>query len=85
MVHLRRFPPAPPAEPAQSAGRAEQIILQAHFHETAIAGVAQSLATDQFARRAFDAVALGQLLLELGGLHFLPAVLQEAVMFPDHQ
>ena len=77
--------PLDPAEqPPEIAGGTDQIVLKPDFGEAAIAGLAQAVAADQFALRAFDAVAFVHILLESLGLHFAAAVLQQRVEFTDH-
>jgi hypothetical protein len=75
-ARLRHFPREPAHEPAQIAGRPDQIVLQAHLAEPAIAGLAQSVTADQFALRAFDGVAAALFFFKRLGLHFLTAGLQ---------
>ena len=73
---MRGFPREPAHEPAQIAGRPDQIVLQAHLAQPAIAGLAQSVTADQFALRAFDGIAPALFGFKRLGLHFPAAGLQ---------
>ena len=85
MDRLGGEPSEAASQPAQIAGRTDQIVLQTYFRPAAVTGVAQPKGADQFALRAFDAVATVHLFLKRLGLHFPPAGLQETMMLPDHQ
>ena len=62
------------------ARRADQVVLQAHLRQAPVAGLTQPVATDQFALRAFDGVALMHGLFERIGLLFPPPPLQVFVV-----
>ena len=62
------------------ARRADQVVLQAHLRQAPVAGLTQPVATDQFALRAFDGVALMHALFECIGLLVPPPLLQVFVV-----
>src|SRR5260370_41872938 len=82
---LAELPGFQPNPPLHIASRANEIILQLHFAQAAIARVAQAVRPDQFAVRAFDGITMFHALLESRSCLFLPPALQEGMVFADHQ
>ena len=81
---LLEFPGLPPNPSLHIAGRTNEVVLQFHLGQAAIARVAQAMSPDQLALRAFDGVAMFHALLESVGLLLLAPGLQHGVML-SHQ
>src|SRR5437762_3674745 len=82
---LLDFPSLPPQPPLHIARGANEVVLQFHFGQTAIARPAQAVRPDQFALRAFDGIAMFHPHFEGVGLLLLAPALQQGVVLADHQ